>query len=227
MVYQEDEQSGGKKKVVRAARKPMRRPMRAAPKKAAVGKRVFHNKLMKHFGGFFAELEGFAEQMDKSAGPGTGGPASSKARFTNAQAMPSTMPPMGPSTSTMSSTKPPMPPMHSSSSQAQDGGRPRRKVVPKKKVAPKKVALKKKMVMRRSRGGSSEEEFISLKDAMDVTNSFAKPVADGVGSIAQSLPFSSGNTGGAPRLARRAYRASSPMNRPVVRRRRAASPRRK
>jgi hypothetical protein len=120
MTYQEEEQSGGKKmrmkKVARPARKPMRAVM-AKPKKAPARKRVFNSKLLKHFGGFFSELEGFAEQMSKVD---NSTPAAKKANFTNGMPTP----------------KPP------SASAAQDGGRrPRRKVAPKKKVVRRSRSL--------------------------------------------------------------------------------------
>ena len=121
MTYQEEEQSGGKKMRMKKVARPARKPMRAAmtkPKKAPARKRVFNSKLLKHFGGFFSELEGFAEQMSKVE---HSTPAAKKANFTN--------------------TPTPMPKPQSASA-AQDGGRrPRRKVAPKKKVVRRSRSL--------------------------------------------------------------------------------------
>jgi hypothetical protein len=118
MTYQEEEQSGGKKMRMKKVARPARKPVRAAmskPKKVQTKKRVFHNKLLKHFGGFFSELEGFAEQMSKVDTPSN--PAK-KANFTNPMSKPTSSP------------------------SAQDGGRrPRRKVAPKKKVVRRSRSL--------------------------------------------------------------------------------------
>jgi hypothetical protein len=120
MTYQEEEQSGGKKMRMKKVARPARKPVRAAmtkPKKAPARKRVFHSKLLKHFGGFFSELEGFAEQMSKAEQT----PAK-KANFTNGMPMPM-----------------PKPPSASSAQAAQAGGR--RKVAPKKKVVRRSRSL--------------------------------------------------------------------------------------
>jgi hypothetical protein len=221
MVYQEDEQSGGKKKRgVRVVRKPARAAM-AKPKKAPARKRVFHNKLMKHFGGFFAELEGFAQKMD---GPGQTPSTKQKQPFTNGLATP----PMGPiTTNRPQSTMPPMPP---SMSEGQDGGRIRRF----KKASPKKPTIKKARVGRKVRkyGGMGEEEF-SDSGFDQVMNGVGSIADQTIGKIATATSQGVGATGlmgGVRRGVRRAsspsYRASYRATAPVVRRRRAASPRR-
>jgi hypothetical protein len=224
MVYQEDEQSGGKKKRgVRVVRKPARAAM-AKPKKAPARKRVFHNKLMKHFGGFFAELEGFAQKMDGQT-PST----KQKQPFTNGLATP----PMGPPATPMHRTQPPMPPptpMQSSMSEGQDGGRIRRF----KKASPKKSTIKKARVVRKVRkyGGMGEEEF-SDSGFDQVMNGVGSIADQTIGKIATATSQGVGATGlmgGVRRGVRRAsspsYRASYRATAPVVRRRRAASPRR-
>jgi hypothetical protein len=205
MTYQEEEQSGGKKmrmkKVARPARKPMRAVM-AKPKKAPARKRVFHSKLLKHFGGFFSELEGFAEQMSKVE---HSTPAAKKANFTNG--MPTPMP------------KPPASAAHMS---AQDGGRrPRRKVAPKKKVVRRSRSLF---------GGADEEEFGVYGDMVNTTGAIADStvgrIAEAASSVSSGLP--SVTSGGARHRVRRVRRASPARSASPVRRRRVvrrASPR--
>ena len=215
MTYQEEEQSGGKKMRMRKVARPVRKPVRgvrgvamAKPKKAPARQRVFHKKLMKHFGGFFSELEGFAEQMSKvehltpGAAKKTAAAAAATANFANPPAMPKT----------------PMPP-------AQEGGVYKKKRRP---VAKRGPVAKNGQVRRQSRFGGSglDEEFIDLDltSAMNAVDRVANPVAQGMTTTAQTLGLTSG--GARPRV----RRASSPSYRvvPVVRRaRRPASPRRK
>ncbi len=73
------------------------RPVRAVaamakPKKAPVRQRAYDQRLLKHFGGFFSELEGFAEEMSKMEHltPGAKKPtaAAVAANFTNPPATP-------------------------------------------------------------------------------------------------------------------------------------------
>ena len=207
MTYQEEEQSGGKKMRMKKVARPMRKPVRAAmtkPKKAPARKRVFHSKLLKHFGGFFSELEGFAEQMSKVDHLT---PAAKKANFTNGMPMPK--PPSSPTTA------------HMAAQAAQAGGRrPRRKVAPKKKV------------VRRSRslfGGADEEEFGVYNDALNAMGA----VADGtIGRAAETAAAASSGlpsitSGGARNRVRRVRRASPARSASPVRRRRVrrASPR--
>jgi hypothetical protein len=202
MTYQEEEQSGGKKmrmkKVARPARKPMRAVM-AKPKKAPARKRVFNSKLLKHFGGFFSELEGFAEQMSKVE---NSTPAAKKANFTNG--MPTPMP------------KP------TSSPSAQDGGRrPRRKVAPKKKVVRRSRSL--------FGGADEEEfgvyaDMVNTTGA--VADSTVGRIAEAASSVSSGLP--SITSGGARHRVRRVRRASPARSASPVRRRRVvrrASPR--
>ena len=207
MTYQEEEQSGGKKMRMKKVARPARKPVRAAmtkPKKAPARKRVFHSKLLKHFGGFFSELEGFAEQMSKAEQT----PAK-KANFTNGMPTPKPMPPSSPTTA------------HMAAQAAQAGGRrPRRKVAPKKKV------------VRRSRslfGGADEEEFGVYNDALNAMGA----VADGtIGRAAEAASTASSGlpsvtSGGARNRVRRVRRASPARSASPVRRRRVrrASPR--
>jgi hypothetical protein len=202
MTYQEEEQSGGKKmrmkKVARPARKPMRAVM-AKPKKAPARKRVFHSKLLKHFGGFFSELEGFAEQMSKVE---NSTPAAKKANFTNG--MPTPMP------------------KQSASPSAQDGGRrPRRKVAPKKKVVRRSRSL--------FGGADEEEFGVygNMVDGMGVVaDSTVGRIAEAASSVSSGLP--SVTSGGARHRVRRVRRASPVRSASPVRRRRVvrrASPR--
>ena len=215
MTYQEEEQSGGKKMRMRKVARPVRKPVRgvamAKPKKAPAKQRVFHKKLMKHFGGFFSELEGFAEQMSKveHLTPGAAKKtAAATANFANPPAMPKTPTPT-----------------------AQEGGVYKKKRRP---VAKRGPVAKNGQVRRQSRFGGSglDEEFIDINEmtlgAMNAVDRVANPVAQGMTTTAQTLGLTSG--GARPR----ARRASSPSYRasyrvvPVVRRaRRAASPRRK
>ena len=205
MTYQEEEQSGGKKMRMKKVARPARKPVRAAmtkPKKAPARKRVFHSKLLKHFGGFFSELEGFAEQMSKAEQT----PAK-KANFTNAMPTPK-----------------PMPPSASSAQAAQAGGRrPRRKV-----LAPKKKVVRKS----RSRslfGGADEEEFGVYNDTLNamgtVADSTVGRIAEAASNASSGLP--SITSGGARRRVRRVRRASPARSASPVRRRRVrrASPR--
>ena len=212
MTYQEEEQSGGKKMRMRKVARPVRKPVRgvamAKPKKAPARQRVFHKKLMKHFGGFFSELEGFAEQMSKVE---HSTPAAKKANFTNGMPMPTPMP------------KPPSSPTtaHMAAQAAQAGGRrPRRKVAPKKKV------------VRRSRslfGGAGEEEFGVYNDALNamgtVADSTVGRIAETAAAASSGLP--SVTSGGARNRVRRVRRASPARSASPVRRRRVrrASPR--
>ena len=200
MTYQEEEQSGGKKMRMKKVARPVRKPVRAAmtkPKKAPARKRVFHSKLLKHFGGFFSELEGFAEQMSKAEQT----PAK-KANFTNAMPMPK-----------------PMPPSASSAQAAQAGGRrPRRKVLaPKKKVVRRSRSLF---------GGADEEEFGVYNDALNAMGAVADGTI-GRAAEAASTAVTSGTSGGARRRVRRVRRASPARSASPVRRRRVrrASPR--
>jgi hypothetical protein len=202
MTYQEEEQSGGKKMRMKKVARPARKPVRAAmtkPKKAPARKRVFHSKLLKHFGGFFSELEGFAEQMSKED---NSTPAAKKANFTNG--MPTPMP------------KPP------SASAAQDGGRrPRRKVAPKKKVVRKSRSL--------FGGADEEEFGVygDMVDGMGVVaDSTVGRIAEAASSVSSGLP--SVTSGGARHRVRRVRRASPARSASPVRRRRVvrrASPR--
>ena len=200
MTYQEEEQSGGKKMRMKKVARPVRKPVRAAmtkPKKAPARKRVFHSKLLKHFGGFFSELEGFAEQMSKAEQT----PAK-KANFTNAMPMPTPMPK-------------PMPPSASSAQAAQAGGR--RKVAPKKKVVRRSRSLF---------GGADEEEFGVYNDALNAMGAVADGTI-GRAAEAASTAVTSGTSGGARRRVRRVRRASPARSASPVRRRRVrrASPR--
>ena len=204
MTYQEEEQSGGKKMRIKKVARPARKPVRAAmskPKKVQTKKRVFHNKLLKHFGGFFSELEGFADQMSKVE---HSTPVAKKANFTNGMPTPTPMP------------KP------SASPSAQDGGRrPRRKVAPKKKVVRRSRSLF---------GGADEEEFGVYGDMVNTTGAIADStvgrIAEAASSVSSSLP--SVTSGGARHRVRRVRRASPARSASPVRRRRVvrrASPR--
>ena len=200
MTYQEEEQSGGKKMRMKKVARPVRKPARAAmtkPKKAPARKRVFHSKLLKHFGGFFSELEGFAEQMSKAEQT----PAK-KANFTNGMPMPK-------------------PPSASSAQAAQAGGRrPRRKV-----LAPKKKVVRKSR-SRSLFGGADEEEFGVYNDALNAMGAVADGTI-GRAAEAASTAVTSGTSGGARRRVRRVRRASPARSASPVRRRRVrrASPR--
>lgn len=200
MTYQEEEQSGGKKMRMKKVARPARKPVRAAmtkPKKAPARKRVFHSKLLKHFGGFFSELEGFAEQMSKAEQT----PAK-KANFTNGMPMPK-------------------PPSASSAQAAQAGGRrPRRKV-----LAPKKKVVRKSR-SRSLFGGADEEEFGVYNDALNAMGAVADGTI-GRAAEAASTAVTSGTSGGARRRVRRVRRASPARSASPVRRRRVrrASPR--
>jgi hypothetical protein len=211
--------SGGmmrQKKVARPAR-PVR-PVRAVaamakPKKAPVRQRAYDQRLLKHFGGFFSELEGFAEQMSKVEHLT---PAAKRAaNFTNPPATPATPSPATPATPSPMSAAHGMPPAHGMTA-AQNGGYYMKKRRPVVKRGPAR---------RQSRGGTGlEEEFGAyedgLKTSMAVVNSMADPLARSL-----SLGGARGRAR-APRVSP-AYRASYHAN-PVVRRaRRAASPRRR
>ena len=104
--------SGGKmRRAVRPASKPARKPVRKPVHKPVMAdkKRVFRKKLLKHFGGFFSQLEDLAKTMETTSGPTTGKPKHS--------------------------SMPPMPPRDAGSSQA--GGRPRGKKVVRRRGGPR------------------------------------------------------------------------------------------
>jgi hypothetical protein len=201
MTYQEEEQSGGKKMRMKKVARPARKPVRAAmtkPKKAPARKRVFHSKLLKHFGGFFSELEGFAEQMSKAEQT----PAK-KANFTNGMPMPMPMP---------------KPPSASSAQAAQAGGR--RKVAPKKKVVRRSRSL--------FGGADEEEFGVyndTLNAMGTVADSTVGRIAEAASNASSGLP--SVTSGGARHRVRRVRRASPARSASPVRRRRVrrASPR--
>jgi hypothetical protein len=194
------------KKVARPVRKLVRAVGMAKPKKAPVRQRAYDKRLLKHFGGFFSELEGFAEQMSKveHLTPGAKKPtaAAVAANFTN------------------------YPPTRPTSQTAQEGG------VYKKKRRP---VVNRGPARRQSRGGTGlEEEFGILEDSMNVVDSIAKPVANGMSTTAQTFGITSGGARPRARRAVRAVRPVSPAYRasfragPVVRRpRRSVSPRRR
>jgi len=189
------------KKVARPVRPVRAVAAMAKPKKAPVRQRAYDQRLLKHFGGFFSELEGFAEEMSKMEHLT---PAAKRAaNFTNPPATPA--------------TPPPMPPAHSMTA-AQNGG------YYMKNMKKRRPVVNRAPVRQRSRGGSGlEEEFGAyedgLKTSMAVVNSMAGPVVKTL-----SLGGARGRAR-APRVSP-AYRASFRAN-PVVRRaRRAASPRR-
>ena len=199
------------KKVARPVRKPVRAVGMAKPKKAPVRQRAYDKRLLKHFGGFFSELEGFAEQMSKveHSTPGAKKPtaAAVAANFTN---------------------YPPMPPTRPTSQTAQEGG-----VYKKKRRPVGRPVVKRGPARRRSRGGTGvEEEFGFLEDSMNMVDRVANPVAQGMSTTAQTFGITT--SGGARPRARRAVRPVSPAYRasfragPVVRRpRRSVSPRRR
>lgn len=147
-----------RKIIARPARKPVRAVAMAKPKKAPARKRVFHKKLLKHFGGFFSELEEFAEQMSKveHLTPGAAKKTAVTANFVNHPAMPKT----------------PMPP-------AQEGG------VYKKKRRP---VAKRGPVRRQSRFGGSglEEEFGIFEDSINSVGNIADSTVGRIAETAVS-----------------------------------------
>ena len=199
MTYQEEEQSGGKKMRMKKVARPARKPVRAAmtkPKKAPARKRVFHSKLLKHFGGFFSELEGFAEQMSKAEQT----PAK-KANFTNAMPTPK-----------------PMPPSASSAQAAQAGGR--------RKVAPKKKVVRRSRSLFGGADEEEFGVYNDTLNAMGtVADSTVGRIAEAASNASSGLPsITSGGARHRVRRVRRASpaRSASPVRRRRVRR---ASPR--